>query len=219
MSTASVPTGPTAAHPASAERAFWAIFNRAGNPMLVTNSERRYVTVNETALAFLGRTREELLAMRIDDITAPEELEGLPGTWDAFLQSGTLNGSWEIVDGNGHHLRVDYNATANVLPGRHLSIFVVTPTDKGAASTVADRAPLVVTNAPRRTGNALSPRERQVLQLLAEGLTSGQLAEALGISEETVKTHVTNAKRKLGAHTRAQAIALALRDGDLAFGS
>ncbi|HWT24596.1 MAG TPA: response regulator transcription factor [Solirubrobacteraceae bacterium] len=59
----------------------------------------------------------------------------------------------------------------------------------------------------------LSNREREVLDLLARGLTGEQVAEQLVLSAETVKTHVRNAMNKLEAHTRVHAIAIALREG------
>ncbi len=58
-----------------------------------------------------------------------------------------------------------------------------------------------------------SKREREVLALLAKGSTDSQIAEVLGLSPATVQTHVRNAKAKLGARTRAQAVALALVSG------
>ena len=62
---------------------------------------------------------------------------------------------------------------------------------------------------------ALSRRERQIMDLLAQGLTGEQAAEQLVLSAETVKTHVRNAMGKLDASTRAHAVALALRDGEI----
>ena len=59
----------------------------------------------------------------------------------------------------------------------------------------------------------LTPREREVLTLLAEGLTNRQLAEQLVVSEHTVHRHVTNILRKLDAPSRAAAAALAARHG------
>ena len=56
-------------------------------------------------------------------------------------------------------------------------------------------------------------REREVLELLADGATDGQIAARLAVSPATVQTHVRNAKAKLGARTRAQAVALALQRG------
>ena len=56
---------------------------------------------------------------------------------------------------------------------------------------------------------SLSPREREVLALMAEGLGNAQIAERLSISEKTVRNHVSNLFDKLGVWTRAQAIVFA----------
>lgn len=62
---------------------------------------------------------------------------------------------------------------------------------------------------------ALSVREKDVLRYLALGLRNDAIASKLGIAEITVRVHVTAARRKLGAATREQAIALAIRSGQL----
>jgi DNA-binding CsgD family transcriptional regulator len=62
-------------------------------------------------------------------------------------------------------------------------------------------------------GQQLSPREAEVLNLLAAGLGNKQIAPRLGISEHTVKFHVTSIFNKLGASSRAEAVAIGLRRG------
>jgi DNA-binding NarL/FixJ family response regulator len=57
----------------------------------------------------------------------------------------------------------------------------------------------------------LTPREREVLQLLSEGLRNDEVAGHLRISPLTVRTHVRHAMEKLGAGTRTEAVATALR--------
>ena len=59
----------------------------------------------------------------------------------------------------------------------------------------------------------LSPREREVMAALAEGLKGPQVAERLGIAPDTVRTHVEHAMHKLDARTRVHAIAIALQHG------
>jgi DNA-binding CsgD family transcriptional regulator len=73
---------------------------------------------------------------------------------------------------------------------------------------------------PLPTGRrqVLSAREREILGLLAEGLSGAEIAEKLVLSPETVRTHVRNAMTKLGASTRSQAVALALRDEQIGEG-
>lgn len=63
------------------------------------------------------------------------------------------------------------------------------------------------------TGPQLSPREREVLQLLADGLGVAQISRQLYISESTTKTHISKLYEKLGAGNRAQALMSALRLG------
>ena len=72
------------------------------------------------------------------------------------------------------------------------------------------RPALLSRRATQRTP-ALSGREREILQLLAEGLTGEEVADRLFLSSETVKTHIRNAMHKLEARNRVHAIAIALR--------
>jgi DNA-binding NarL/FixJ family response regulator len=58
---------------------------------------------------------------------------------------------------------------------------------------------------------ALTPREREVLRLLADGASNETIANDLGISTETVRTHIRKAMAKLDADTRTAAVATALR--------
>ena len=63
------------------------------------------------------------------------------------------------------------------------------------------------------SGPQLSPREREVLQLLADGLGVAQISRQLYISESTTKTHISKLYDKLGAGNRAQALMSALKLG------
>jgi len=69
--------------------------------------------------------------------------------------------------------------------------------------------------AGRRFGvRALSPRERQVLAMMADGSSNADIAERLPISEKTVRNHASNLFDKLGVWSRAQAIVFARERGD-----
>jgi DNA-binding NarL/FixJ family response regulator len=65
----------------------------------------------------------------------------------------------------------------------------------------------------------LSSREREVLQLIANGMSGEAIADVLFLSGDTVRTHVRNAVAKLGASSRAHAIAIALRTGEIGYES
>ncbi|MFT4036065.1 MAG: response regulator transcription factor [Patulibacter sp.] len=62
----------------------------------------------------------------------------------------------------------------------------------------------------------LSPREREALTCVADGATTSEVGERLGVSEETARTLLRRAAAKLGARTRAQAVAVAYARGELA---
>jgi DNA-binding CsgD family transcriptional regulator len=62
----------------------------------------------------------------------------------------------------------------------------------------------------RRT---ITRRELEVLALIAHGYSTGEIARALWITDDTVKTHVRRLMRRLGARTRAHAVAIAFREG------
>jgi DNA-binding NarL/FixJ family response regulator len=86
----------------------------------------------------------------------------------------------------------------------------VTAGRKYVDATLAARALMK----PRGVKSPLTPREHDVLLLLSEGLGNDEIGTRLGISGETVRTHVQKACKRLGASTRTQAVATALR-GDM----
>jgi DNA-binding NarL/FixJ family response regulator len=65
---------------------------------------------------------------------------------------------------------------------------------------------------PPGSRGKLTRRQREILQLLADGGSSAYAARDLGLSEETVKTHTKNALNRLGARNRTHAVAIALRE-------
>lgn len=81
-----------------------------------------------------------------------------------------------------------------------------------AAGVVGDLVGQVVSPAPELTG-----RERQVVRLMADGHSNRSIADALYLSEATVKTHLVRIYRKLGVDNRAAAVSEAVRRGLLEF--
>jgi pimeloyl-ACP methyl ester carboxylesterase/DNA-binding CsgD family transcriptional regulator len=113
------------------------------------------------------------------------------------------------------------NARLEVLPGTSASLFFEA-TDEVVARLIdftrhpsTERIPTGRPKPPKPTaiGFGLSPRETEVLRLLATGDTNGEIAAQLGLSVNTVERHVGNVYRKLDVRGRAEATALAVRRG------
>jgi PAS domain S-box-containing protein len=192
-------------------------FERSRHPMLIADDQRRWVTGNAAACDFLGILREEVPWRTMDDFTPQGERKRLEEQWRAFLASGAAEGWYQLYVPDRGPVPVEFSATANVLPARHLSVFI--PSDdastehaKSALTREATWAPVVAEGSGRLQ---LTEREREVMTLVASGLQSGDIAERLFLSPETVKSHVHNALGKLGAHTRAHAVAIALVTGQI----
>jgi DNA-binding NarL/FixJ family response regulator len=64
-----------------------------------------------------------------------------------------------------------------------------------------------------RLPDPLTPRELEILGLIAEGLFNREISDRLWLAEETVKTHIHHLLTKLGARSRAHAVAIGLRSG------
>jgi DNA-binding NarL/FixJ family response regulator len=81
-----------------------------------------------------------------------------------------------------------------------------------AGETYIDPALMVIATQGKDGTEILTQREREILQLLADGMSNADVATQLYISQETVKSHVRHILAKLEAETRTQAVAIALRE-------
>jgi PAS domain S-box-containing protein len=182
------------------ERLFWLVFERTSNPIALLDEERNVVEVNEAALGFFRRTRKELVGRPITDFLRADERPLARHAWQRFLESGEYSGTRDMLLPDGSDVQIEFAARLATVGGRLVAIYVALETDGRAAHSVAAR----VAELP------LTVREREVVTLIALGRETPQIAGELHISPETVRTHVRNAMSKLGAHTRAQLVAVVL---------
>ena len=96
---------------------------------------------------------------------------------------------------------------AVAIRGAAAGLIVLHPEVVGSLLPAAPRA------RPGAAGQALTPREVEVLRMLAEGLGNKEIAARLGISDHTVKFHVTSIFTKLNASSRTEAVTLGVRRG------
>ena len=190
------------------------LFRRSATAMILADGERRIRDVNDAACELLRAARAELVTLRLDDLASDGQREDVAGLWAAFVSDGTQSGPFLLAARDGTTIDVAYSAIANVDGDLHLGALVPADGDAPELERKLD-ATADAGGADRGPGARLTPREHEVITLLALGLTSGEIAEKLVISPETVRIHVRNARRRLGARTRAQAIALALRSGQI----
>lgn len=179
--------------------------------MLLADDDRTVIDANEPACELLRRERDQLIGMKIEDYTAPELRDAAPQMFEAFLEAGSQAGPFSLVRSDGTTVDCCYSASANIMPGVHLSILVpVEHADEELDMTDSEGAENV--EVPR-----LTDREREILTLLALGETNKTIAEKLHLSPETVRTHTRTARLRLGAKSRSHAITLALQTGQLEF--
>jgi PAS domain S-box-containing protein len=173
-------------------------------PMVIADDRRRYVAANPAACLLFRLAEADVLRMRIDDLTPPENRSNLDALWEAFLRDGVQEGNFALMMPDGAMVEVEYSATANVEPGLHLSILMFPPGGvvRHPETSEADHTPL-------------TEREREVLGVVAEGRGTAWIAAELGVSSSTVETHIRNLLEKLGARNRAHAISLGLQRGEI----
>ena len=182
------------------ERLFWLVFERTSNPIALLDDERRIVEVNNAAVKLFHRSPEEVTGRPIFDFLRADERPLARQAWERFLQSGEYSGTRDLLRPDGSEVQIEFAARLAVVGGRRLAIYVALETDGASARALATR----VSQLP------LTAREREVVTLIALGRETAQIAQELHIAVETVRTHVRNAMSKLGAHTRAQLVALVL---------
>jgi len=173
-------------------------------PMVVADDQRRYVAANAAACLLLRLSEEDVLRLRIDDLTPPESRVQVEALWRTFIHHGVQEGTFELLMPDGARLQVEYSATAHVEPHRHLSILMFPPVGGHRPVGRETERPAVLTD-----------REREVLGMVAMGRGTSWIATELRVSASTVETHIRHLLDKLGARNRAHAIALGLQAGEI----
>jgi len=92
--------------------------------MLITDDQRRWVTGNNAAADLLGVSTQEIPWRTMDDFTPPSERQRLAERWAAFLSAGEAEGWYALHVPGRESMPAEFSAIANVLPGRHLSVFI-----------------------------------------------------------------------------------------------
>jgi DNA-binding NarL/FixJ family response regulator len=182
----------------------------------------------------LLRTGVSSLLAQLGSIEVVDRDRAEVALWDAGVDTGkalarlaelrTLSVPVVAVVGDPSHVAPALAAGARgvvlrdqVGPGIHAALAAVrsglTVMDTALASSLVPAAPSRPDGAAPKGRGDLTEREKQVVQLLSEGLSNKLIADRLGISDHTAKFHVNGVMMKLGASTRTEAVVEAMRRG------
>ena len=192
---------------------FRTAFERAPIGMALVAIDGCWLEVNQAFCNFLGYTEDELCQTTWQALTHPDDLDAdlasveatLAGRIDGYtMEKRYLRKDREIVFGR---LNVALVRTAEGEPG----YFISQLEDIGKAPQSQNES---LAN-PRAAAaeHGLTPRQTEILQLLAEGHSTSQIAAALYLSKTTVRNHIAHLFANLGVHTRVQAIVAGSRRG------
>lgn len=186
---------------------FRTAFERAPIGMALVAPEGGWLEVNEAFCEFLGYSEDELVRTTWQALTHPDDLDAdlawvkatLAGRIDGYtLEKRYLRKDGQVVLGR---LNVALVRSPEGEPRYFISQLVdITPRRQRTEAAVADQ-------------HGLTPRQLEILQLLANGRSTGQIADELFLSKTTVRNHIARLLANLGVHTRVQAIVAATQLG------
>jgi PAS domain S-box-containing protein len=155
--------------------------------------------LNPAALSLVGDAR----GRQQSSVVAPEQAREARESFTRKVlgTERSTDASVVLLDPNGERIQAEISSVPLREGGRIVGVFGV----------VAHREP----TAPPGPHPHLTPRQNQVLHMLARGRSTAQIANELQLSVETVRNHVRMMMRALGAHSRIEALAVAHREGIL----
>jgi DNA-binding CsgD family transcriptional regulator len=187
---------------------FWTLFKRSRNAVALIDDNRLPVEVNGAFVRLVGRKRADLVARPVTDVIAGGPRIPSLREWRAAVFRGEWTGEADLVSGDGDLVAVEFAAHPEVVTGRRLVLFVVLHSQRGGRryrQVSGETAP----------SGPLTERERDIVHLVALGLTSAEIADELHIAHNTVRTHVRNAMAKVNARSRSQLVAVSMAEGHL----
>jgi len=173
-----------------------ATIGQLGIPSVIVSREGRMTWMNDTARELFGDLVGEL---PLETTVVPEHAPFARGEFERKLDGVPFTDyEVDVVTHDGRRVRALISSVP--IPGDD-------PDRAVFAVAWLDRQP------PRAIEADLTPRQKQVLRLLAEGQSTEQIAAELHLATETVRNHIRHVLKGLGAHSRLEAVVLARRLG------
>ena len=168
-------------------------------PSFINDRDGRVVWENEAAIRLFGDLRGKLYA----SLVAPEYV-ALAQEQFARELLGQRVTDYEVVmrTADGSNVAVEVSSVPILAPdsGIPMGVFGLARPEDVSSQSPSGSSPL-------------TPRQGEALRYLAAGCSTGQIADHMGLSVETVRNHIRAVLRKLGAHSRLEAVAIARKRG------
>jgi PAS domain S-box-containing protein len=174
-------------------------------PASLHDVDGRFLRMNAAAERASGRSNSELLGGHFTDLLPAEARENVEAQFRRAVEQGEPTDFETVfVDASGHLRGVRAQHLPLQLDGAIAGVLIL---------AFHTHRPPSIGALPRPR---LTPRQHKVLELIASGLSTAEIARELSLSPETVRNHLRSVFRELQAHTRLEAIASAKRLGLLA---
>lgn len=176
-------------------------------PASLHDVEGRFLRMNSGAERASGMSNAQMLGRQLTDLLHPQARENVRAYFRGAVESGEpADFVTAFVDASGH-LRSVRALYVPLRSGDAIVGVLILAFD----ARLPPSEPIALRSSPH-----LTPRQLQVLELVASGLSTSEIAQELTLSIQTVRNHVRAIFRELGAHTRLEAILAAERLGLLA---
>jgi DNA-binding CsgD family transcriptional regulator len=208
----------------------FAALTTSESPALASNAGGRVVFWNLAAERALNRTAAESLGHRCHDFLAARDVFGNRFCQEScavlsMARRGEPVRGFEILAGGRPPEDKAFHVTILKVSGQgpedFLLVHILEPIDRASRLARAlerlgaETEPQAFGSAANRPARSkeLTKREREILRRAATGLQNKEIAERLGISVATVRNHIHNVLKKLGVHSKLEAVSLAFRYG------
>jgi PAS domain S-box-containing protein len=174
--------------------------------MALLDDHRRHIDVNDAYLQLLGYGRPAFIGRPFYEfvvdgpILSPRQVHAL------LIRQSQVTGMVDLKCADGKYATVEIAAHPEIVTGKQLILLVGLRVGRRSRRDLHGHQ-------SHRAAEMLTPREVEIVELIAVGLSGPEIGTELHLAHNTVRTHVHNAMVKLGAHSRAQLVAKALGEG------